>query len=64
MADVIYEAIEMSQRWALHQHSKPLCILSFHFTLRQLECRDAAPLSSPSCLIANWLFAFSAYRDV
>ena len=34
----------MSQRWALHQESyEPLCILSFHFTLRQLECDDASP---------------------
>jgi hypothetical protein len=35
--------IKVHQRWALLQHScKPLCILSFHFTARQLECGDAA----------------------
>jgi hypothetical protein len=42
-ADVIATEIEVHQLPALLQHScKPLCIWSDNFTLRQLECRDAA----------------------
>jgi hypothetical protein len=38
----IVAEIEVSQCWALRQHfCKPLCVLSFHVTVRQLECGDA-----------------------
>ena len=36
--------VKVHQRWSLRQHScKTLCICSFHFTLRQLECCDSTP---------------------
>jgi hypothetical protein len=43
IANLIAAEIEVSQRWAPPQNScEPLCILSFHFTARQLKCGDAA----------------------
>ena len=41
---IIAAEIKVRQRWTLSQNScKPLYIFSFHITLRQLECADAAP---------------------
>jgi hypothetical protein len=46
LSNFIVAEIKVQQRlgWALRQHScKNLCIFSYHFTVRQLECGDAAP---------------------
>jgi hypothetical protein len=47
IADLIVTEMEVHQRWALRHHScKALYILDFHVTVIQLECADAARLSS------------------
>jgi hypothetical protein len=59
-SNIIAFEIEVSQRWAVLQHScKPLCILSFHSTVRQLECGDeAAAVIAASCLKTNCSFGY------
>ena len=57
-SNVIATEIKVRQRWALSQQScKPLCILSFHCTLRQRECDDVQPaFIAASCLQTNSSF--------